>query len=98
MQRLKGGKMRNRIKCTKCKEVIESFHQHDFKWCKCKAIFVDGGKSYWRCGGNLNCIIRIWDDGTEHPMAIDLEKEDVKNPDSEPIDINDLLFYNVRSN
>ena len=96
MQKLKGGKMRNRIKCTKCGEIIESFHQHDFKWCKCRTVFVDGGAAYWRCGGNLECIIRIYDDGSEEFLVIEA-KEDVKT-DSDPIDINDLLFYNVRSN
>lgn len=57
---------------------------------------LKGGKSYWRCGGNLECIIRIWDDGRETTLFYD--EEDTKNPDADPIDINDILFYNVRSN
>lgn len=101
MQKLKGGKMknivRNRIKCSKCNDVIESRHQHDFKWCKCKTVFVDGGNAYWRCGGDLSCIIRIYDDENEEYL-LNIEGEKVKDPDSEPIDINDLLFYNIRSN
>ena len=41
----------NRIKCNKCGEIIESFSVHDFKWCACGAVAVDGGKSYLkRCG------------------------------------------------
>ena len=33
--------------------VIESKFRHDFVWCKCKAIFVDGGTAYLRRGGEL---------------------------------------------
>lgn len=32
--------------------MIESKHRHDFVWCKCRAIFVDGGLDYLRAGGN----------------------------------------------
>lgn len=43
---------RNRIQCNKCKDIIESKYTHDFKWCKCGAVAVDGGNSYWRRIGN----------------------------------------------
>ena len=33
----------NKIQCKKCKDIIESKHVHDFKWCSCKSIAVDGG-------------------------------------------------------
>ena len=43
--------MRNRIRCKKCGDVIESLHRHDFKWCKCGSVAVDGGQDYFRrCG------------------------------------------------
>ena len=38
--------IRNAIKCNHCGEVIESKHVHDFKWCSCKTVAVDGGLSY----------------------------------------------------
>lgn len=38
----------NKIKCKKCGDIIESTHTHDFKWCKCKSVAVDGGKDYLR--------------------------------------------------
>lgn len=42
---------RNIIKCQKCGEVIESFSVHDFKFCKCGAVAIDGGHDYLkRCG------------------------------------------------
>lgn len=41
----------NKIRCKKCNEVIESTHRHDFKFCKCGAVAVDGGRDYLRrCG------------------------------------------------
>lgn len=42
----------NKIKCKKCGEIIESKHRHDFKFCKCGAVAVDGGKDYLRRVGN----------------------------------------------
>jgi tRNA(Ile2) C34 agmatinyltransferase TiaS len=39
---------RNIIKCKKCGTTIESKYRHDFKWCKCKSVAVDGGKDYLR--------------------------------------------------
>ena len=44
--------IRNRIKCKKCGENIESTSRHDFKFCKCGAVAVDGGKDYLRRVGN----------------------------------------------
>ena len=42
--------MRNAIRCNLCGDVIESKHTHDFKWCKCRSVFVDGGQDYLRRG------------------------------------------------
>lgn len=36
----------NKVRCKSCGEVIESLHTHDFKWCSCRRVAVDGGKSY----------------------------------------------------
>lgn len=42
---------RNRIQCLKCLDVIEAEHQHDFKYCKCGFVYIDGGAlGYWRRG------------------------------------------------
>ena len=37
---------RNAIKCNHCGDVIESTHVHDFKWCSCQTVAVDGGMMY----------------------------------------------------
>ena len=42
----------NKIQCKKCKDIIEFKHVHDFKWCACKSIAVDGGLEYLRRVGN----------------------------------------------
>jgi hypothetical protein len=49
----------SKLKCRKCEDVIESKHRHDFVWCKCKSIFVDGGNDYLRCGGDMKNIIFV---------------------------------------
>jgi len=54
---------KNRARCKKCKDIIESKYRHDFVSCKCGAIFVDGGNDYWRSGGELELFERIDDDG-----------------------------------
>jgi hypothetical protein len=43
---------KNALRCNKCGDIIVSYHRHDFKWCKCSSIFVDGGLDYGRYGGN----------------------------------------------
>lgn len=37
---------KNAIKCNHCGDIIESTHVHDFKWCSCKTVAVDGGRYY----------------------------------------------------
>jgi hypothetical protein len=48
---------RNIIRCKLCGDVIESKSVHDFRECKCKKCYVDGGHEYVRVGGeNLEDI------------------------------------------
>ena len=44
--------VRNAARCRKCGTVVESRHRHDFVWCACQSIFVDGGTEYIRAGGD----------------------------------------------
>lgn len=48
--------VRNSAHCLECDDEIESVHRHDFKYCSCKSIAVDGGKAYRR---------RLWTDGRQ---------------------------------
>lgn len=38
------------IRCSECGDVVVSKGRHDFVWCSCKAVFVDGGCDYQRSG------------------------------------------------
>lgn len=49
----------NRIKCENCGHVIESHHRHDFVWCKCGTVAVDGGKDYLRRVGDAGDYIEL---------------------------------------
>ncbi len=40
----------NKIKCNHCGDIIESTSVHDFKWCKCRTVYVDGGHDYLKRG------------------------------------------------
>lgn len=40
--------VKNKIKCKKCGDIIESVSVNDFKFCKCGAVAVDGGFDYLR--------------------------------------------------
>ena len=45
---------KNEIACKLCGNIIESTHRHDFKYCLCGEVFVDGGLDYLRRGANWN--------------------------------------------
>lgn len=47
---------RNRAQCLKCLDIVESFHVHDFKQCKCGAMAVDGGDDYHKRVGDMEFI------------------------------------------
>ena len=51
---------RNRIRCKRCDDIIESRSIHDYQFCKCKAVSIDGGKDYqligWASGNSEEWI------------------------------------------
>ena|SRR6476661_3513476 len=38
----------NQVRCNACKDTPFSAHVHDFKYCECGAVAVDGGLHYLR--------------------------------------------------
>lgn len=40
--------IKNAIRCKYCGDTIESTSVHDFKYCSCKSVSVDGGYEYLR--------------------------------------------------
>ena len=62
VQRMRTVVVTNKAQCKLCGDVIESKHGHDFRWCKCGEIAVDGGKNYLkRSAKDLNNIIELSD-------------------------------------
>jgi hypothetical protein len=43
----------NKIRCRNCGDTIESTHRHDFRYCKCGLVAVDGGRDYLRRVGEF---------------------------------------------
>ncbi len=40
----------NALQCPKCHEIIVSRFIHDFVYCECKSIFIDGRLDYLKYG------------------------------------------------
>jgi hypothetical protein len=72
--------IRNMIECPVCHDVIESVHRHDFKYCSCGNVSVDGGQEYRkRSWGNGGLPIErsevIEEDYVLPDYAVDISKE-----------------------
>lgn len=68
--------MRNRIRCIKCGNIIESKSRHDFVWCSCHSVAVDGGHDYQRiCFDKIENVIRVLDDDTEEPVDREIDEK-----------------------
>jgi hypothetical protein len=69
----------NKIRCKHCDDVIESVVTHDFKYCGCGKVAVDGGKAYAR---------RMFPDGNPEDHFEDLktgftDDDDIAEDDSD---------------
>lgn len=53
-----------RVMCTVCGSIIRSMYRHDFRYCECGRIAVDGGNSYLRTLGDPD-YIKVLDDPYE---------------------------------
>jgi hypothetical protein len=60
----------NKIKCKICKTIIHSRHRHDFIWCICGNVFVDGGDDYKKFGGKDFSNILILDSSLKNPNKL----------------------------
>ena len=59
----------NSVKCLNCDEIIRSKNQHDFIWCKCHNVAVDGGSWYLKRVGGENGyeeLSEVFDDAKEN--------------------------------
>ena len=61
--------IKNKWKCLKCNDIVESKHRHDYVTCKCGKSSCDGGTSYIRLIGDLDVMqdmceyVDVWEDG-----------------------------------
>lgn len=46
----------NQVRCKKCEDTPFSAHRHDFKYCECGSIAVDGGQDYLRRVGDPHAM------------------------------------------
>jgi len=84
--------MKNRAKCRKCKDIIESFFDGDYVNCNCGEISVSGGDKML-CGAiDWKNFIRIDDLGNEVMVKVE---EDVKPLDNEkcPVTQDEVLKH-----
>lgn len=59
-----------KAQCLHCKDIIISYHHHDWVSCACfenktgnQGIYLDGGNiHYYRAGGNLDNFKRLYDE------------------------------------
>jgi hypothetical protein len=61
----------NRIRCRRCNTLIESRHVHDFVWCDCQAVAIDGGREYLRRVGEPDDIEELSETAHLHALAQD---------------------------
>ena len=54
---MKKALIQNELECKKCGDIIYSAYRHDFKYCKCGSVAVDGGMSYIRRVGNVKDFV-----------------------------------------
>lgn len=65
-------------RCIYCGDTLQSKHRHDFKYCRCQAIFVDGGDAYFRCGGDFSQM-EVLQDNKWIPFAKYMKECQVKS-------------------
>ena len=80
----------NKIRCKKCNTEIESKDVHEFKYCKCGAVAVDGGQEYLRRIGNPEDIEDI-SETTSRKKYILILKEKIRNQEKIIRNLNDKL-------
>jgi hypothetical protein len=84
--------MRNRAKCKKCQEVIESYHHYDWVTCKCGEISVDGGMNAYKASAkDWNNFIRVDDMDNEIMPKIVNKDSDVVAEEVKALDKPELI-------
>ena len=93
--------MRNRAKCKLCKDIIESFHQHDYVTCKCGEIAIDGGNYNLRAvARDFKNFLRVDDKDNEIVVQLkdaeDVKPLDIETPQPTRENILDMLEETIK--
>lgn len=92
-----------KIKCLTCNKIVESKYRHELVYCDC-GNYIDGGKEYIRCGGNLENIL-LWDDEkkewvnleiNDNKKSFEIKSEEIK--EQEKKDNQTMLVYDYLDN
>lgn len=86
------------IQCQKCKDIIYSRAHHDFHWCSCHSVAIDGGFDYVKICGNredfesVNYEVKatkkeLYDDWNKMKDKYGVVKTKVKKPELKKIAI-----------
>lgn len=60
MPKIEKGKVKvAAIQCLKCGDIIYSRAVHDFHWCSCKSVAIDGGFDYVKICGEPTDYVKI---------------------------------------
>ncbi len=76
--------MKNRAKCKLCNDIIESFHDQDYVFCRCHEISVFDGIALRCTANNWANFLRVDDQGNEIVVKVKEMSSDVKQLDMPP--------------
>jgi hypothetical protein len=80
--------MRNRAKCKKCGDILESFHRTDLVACSCGEISIYGGQVAFECAAkNWNNFLRVNDEDTEICVRVVDKLEENSIDNVKPLDV-----------
>jgi len=48
-----------KLKCPACKKYVYSLHRHDFQWCPCGKLALDGGFDYQRVAADPEVMEKL---------------------------------------
>lgn len=82
------------LQCPKCKDIIYSRTRHDFRYCGCGSIFVDGGFDYLKYGCDND--IDIKNIKQETILLKGLTKQDLYNDWNKRIDKYGLIINETK--
>ena len=51
-----------KIRCPKCKKMVYSLHRHDFQWCPCNSVAIDGGFDYCKLSASQEILDQLTKD------------------------------------